>query len=195
MEFQMFMLIYIIFFLNSFTFEQKTNDELVTLLCVYEVFASMFIDVIYLWMLHLTAIQSGLSFLSITFLALSAFAIFVSISICEWTLTDPTARMISKFVILFLVIPRFAFTHAVSTNTDNDELLSVLKSLLFITPVFNMIFVVMVNCQDPDRREDMKKSFGERSLSFKVTESFRKISSKYKNWSVATYKCARANYK
>uniref|UniRef100_A0A1I7V1M8 Transmembrane protein n=1 Tax=Caenorhabditis tropicalis TaxID=1561998 RepID=A0A1I7V1M8_9PELO len=68
----------------------------VRLICLFEVFATLFINLIYLSMLHLTAVESGLSFLAVTFFLLAAFFLFALISICQWTIDDPLVLLASK---------------------------------------------------------------------------------------------------
>ncbi|KAF1751831.1 hypothetical protein GCK72_018385 [Caenorhabditis remanei] len=178
----------------------------IRLLCLFEVFATTFINLIYLSMLHLSAVESGLTFLAITFFLLAAFFLFAMISICQWIIEDQLILLASKLfsyqlvqvvlflfctlcvirltmrqdiekkkplrtylphyiltycsVVLFLIAPKTAFLYAVVTNAlQNDELMStILRGLLFITPIYNLFLVLLINCQDPERRGELAKS-------------------------------------
>ncbi|CAO4379062.1 unnamed protein product [Caenorhabditis nigoni] len=203
---QMFMLIYVIFFLNYFNMDRQSDDEIARLLCLFEVFATTFIDLIYLSMLHLSAVESGLSCLAITFFLFAAFFLFFAISICQWTIDDPLNLLASKLfsyqliqvilflfctlcvirltvrqdvekkkplrtflphyiltycsVVLFFILPRSTFLWAVIMKIpdEDDSILPTLRATMFITPVYNFLFVVLINCQDPERRQEFKKS-------------------------------------
>ncbi|CAL2044551.1 unnamed protein product [Caenorhabditis brenneri] len=174
------------------------------LMCVFEVFATLFINLIYLSMLHLTAVESGLSFLAITFFLFAAFFLFAMISICQWTIEDSLTLLASKLfsyqlvqvvlflfctlcvirltmrqdtekkkplrtflphyiltycsVVLFMIAPRTAFLYAVLMKESGEEDSSIMKAPLFVTPVYNFFFVILINCQDPERRSELKKS-------------------------------------
>lgn len=65
-------------------------------MCLFEVFATLFVNIIYLSMLHLSAVESGLSFLAITVFLLAAFFTFAFFSICQWVIEDPLALLASR---------------------------------------------------------------------------------------------------
>lgn len=65
-------------------------------------------------------------------------------------------------MILFIITPKVVFLLAVLLKvTEDDEVLSgALRAILFISPFYNWIFVILINCQDPEKRTELKKSIG-----------------------------------
>lgn len=63
-------------------------------------------------------------------------------------------------LVVFTILPRFTFVFSIllGIQNANGTVPMVLRSLLFMTPLYNLVFTVLVNCQDPEQRREMKKS-------------------------------------